>query len=198
MAPEELDLARESADVNIMVSGGNPGNTPPTPSLPAHPRRRSIYNFFLRHQDAVETPDDSSPLPFKKIIQSNGASHPLPSTPAEETKPKRVGSVIKRKPLDRFGSCKVKSSTTMVPDTKTTPDADPENETDVSILVTEPSPDSPSSRPSLHRQQSEPTVVQVLVHRESEEYHQESSEENLELDLEQCIVDIPTDDDQDS
>lgn len=41
---------------------------------------------------------------------------------------------------------------------------------DVSITVTEPSPESPRPKPSLNRQQSESTVVHVLVHRESEEY----------------------------
>lgn len=42
----------------------------------------------------------------------------------------------------------------------------------VSILVTEPSPENtaPPTRPPLLRQQSEATVVHVLVHRESEEY----------------------------
>ncbi|XP_015592583.1 sodium channel protein 60E [Cephus cinctus] len=45
---------------------------------------------------------------------------------------------------------------------------------DVSILVTEPSPEStaPPTRPPLLRQQSEATVVHVLVHRESEEYRE--------------------------
>ncbi|XP_011296659.1 sodium channel protein 60E [Fopius arisanus] len=45
---------------------------------------------------------------------------------------------------------------------------------DVSILVTEPSPENtiPSGRPPLLRQQSEATVVHVLVHRESEEYQE--------------------------
>ncbi|XP_015174798.1 PREDICTED: sodium channel protein 60E isoform X1 [Polistes dominula] len=45
---------------------------------------------------------------------------------------------------------------------------------DVSILVTEPSPENsaPPSRPPLIRQQSEATVVHVLVHRESEEYQE--------------------------
>lgn len=48
----------------------------------------------------------------------------------------------------------------------------PVESTDVSILVTEPSPENtaPPSRPPLLRQQSEATVVHVLVHRESEEY----------------------------
>jgi hypothetical protein len=48
---------------------------------------------------------------------------------------------------------------------------------DVSILVTEPSPEGATpattgSRPPLLRQQSEATVVHVLVHRESEEYRE--------------------------
>jgi len=48
----------------------------------------------------------------------------------------------------------------------------PVENSDVSILVTEPSPENtaPPSRPPLIRQQSEATVVHVLVHRESEEY----------------------------
>lgn len=45
---------------------------------------------------------------------------------------------------------------------------------DVSILVTKPSPETaiPPGRPPLLRQQSEATVVHVLVHRESEEYQE--------------------------
>ncbi|OAD56637.1 hypothetical protein WN48_03099, partial [Eufriesea mexicana] len=48
----------------------------------------------------------------------------------------------------------------------------PIESTDVSILVTEPSPENsaPPSRPALLRRQSAATVVHVLVHRESEEY----------------------------
>lgn len=50
--------------------------------------------------------------------------------------------------------------------------------TDVSILVTEPSPEAPTpmeTAPPTNEQAS--TVVQVLVHRESEEYNQEEEEE---------------------
>lgn len=57
---------------------------------------------------------------------------------------------------------------------------------DVSILVTEPSPENaapPGSRPPLLRQQSEATVVHVLVHRESEEYR--DSHETLEEEREE-------------
>lgn len=48
------------------------------------------------------------------------------------------------------------------------------DESSVSILVTEPSPENiaPPPRPHLLRQQSEATVVHVLVHRESEEYNE--------------------------
>lgn len=205
MAPEELDLARESADVSIMVSGATPqATTPTTPSLPAHPRRRSIYNFFLRHQDAVETPDDSaSPPSFKKGFKPIATPQALQAETPAEPKPKR-GSLIRRN-LDRIGSCKVRTTSAAVPINQRA-ESEPPNGTDVSILVTEPSPDSPSSRPSLHRQQSEATVVQVLVHRESEEYHQDEDvpdqePHNEEIDqnreLEHCIIDVECDDDDD-
>ena len=49
---------------------------------------------------------------------------------------------------------------------------------DVSILVTEPSPEGGAPpRPPLLRQQSEATVVHVLVHRESEEYREGQPED---------------------
>lgn len=54
--------------------------------------------------------------------------------------------------------------------------SEPQNSTDVSILVTEASPDSIATKPTLQRQQSEATIVQVLVHRESEEYHEPEQE----------------------
>ncbi|KAL2747110.1 sodium channel protein 60E isoform X1 [Vespula maculifrons] len=62
------------------------------------------------------------------------------------------------------------TTTTILPEPVSLPIADG---SDVSILVTEPSPENsapPLSRPPLIRQQSEATVVHVLVHRESEEY----------------------------
>lgn len=85
---------------------------------------------------------------------------------AEETKPKR-GSIIRRK---RGGSCKTRPSSMLSQAHRA--GSEPQNSTDVSILVTEASPDSIVTKPTLQRQQSESTVVQVLVHRESEEYHE--------------------------
>ncbi|KAK5648632.1 hypothetical protein RI129_003524 [Pyrocoelia pectoralis] len=168
-------------------------NSPTTPSLPAHPRRRSIYNFFLRHQDAVETPFDvTSPPSFKKTFKTGSLPSPIHPTSSDEFKV-RKGSLIKRKPSERKGSFRKKSDKKPAEDTDKT-----EQETDVSILVTEPSPDSPSSRPTLQRQQSESTVVQVLVHRESEEYHHEDDESADQLqnsELEHFIVNLEQDSD---
>lgn len=66
-------------------------------------RRKSIYNFFLGRQDAV---DDhmTSPSVHKKVIKPNEA--PLPNTSTSETltsppskdKHKRASSFIKKKP----------------------------------------------------------------------------------------------------
>lgn len=161
MDPEELDLTRDAADVHIKVSEATPEATTPTPITQT--RRRSIYNFFLRHQDAVETPDDTaSPPTVKKTAQS---LHPAM---AEEVKPKR-GSIIRRK---RVGSVKARTSGGGHV-TAHRAESEPLNSADVSILVTEASPEAPILKPPLQRQQSEATVVQVLVHRESEEYKEE-------------------------
>lgn len=75
---------------------------------------------------------------------------------------------IKEAITRRCGSLRGKRSVPIVePAPLRIPDA-----SDVSILVTEPSPETtiPPVRPPLLRQQSEATVVHVLVHRESEEY----------------------------
>lgn len=65
-------------------------------------RRKSIYNFFLGRQDAM---DDhmTSPSVHKKIIKPNEATLPNPSTPSETltsppSKHKRASSFIKKKP----------------------------------------------------------------------------------------------------
>lgn len=169
MDPEELDLARESADVSIRISGATPETATPTTPAGQPTRRRSIYNFpfLLRHQDAVEIPDDSaSPPTLKKGMKTSGTAQSLHPAMAEDSKPKR-GSIIRRKHPTR-SSIKIKT----VPQ----PPHAAEHTSDVSILVTEASPESPASRPPLHRQQSESTVVQVLVHRESEEYNQDDDE----------------------
>lgn len=78
------------------------GTTPITPTPSSQPRRRSVYSFpfFLRHQDAVEKPDDkTSPLLGHKDIKASQTLHPVAP---EESKPKR-GSVVRRK---RSGSVK--------------------------------------------------------------------------------------------
>lgn len=183
MSPEELDLTRESADATTLTT--NQQQQPTTPSMPPPPpppfasnggvgggggqqqppvRRRSIYNFpfFLRHQDAVEQ-------------QQEGATNTNMLTPAmaEDVKPKR-GSIIKRK---RGSSFKNKSTYVGGGNGKSDSGGDlGRSSADVSILVTEASPETAISRPILHRQHSESTVVQVLVHRESEEYRNEEEE----------------------
>ncbi|XP_063905113.1 sodium channel protein 60E isoform X3 [Zophobas morio] len=170
MDPEELDLSRDAADVHIKVSEATPEATTPASDKPA-PRRRSIYNFpfFLRHQDAVETPDETaSPPPAKR--SSAQSLHPAM---AEEAKPKR-GSIIRRK---RVGSVKARTTGGGGAAAAHRPDSEPLNSADVSILVTEASPEAPILKPPLQRQQSEATVVQVLVHRESEEYNQDDDAE---------------------
>lgn len=93
----------------------------------------------------------------------------------QEAKPKR-GSIIRRK---RGSSMKVKPTTSGALTQSHRAESEP-LASDVSILVTEASPETPalsSGRPALTRQQSEATVVQVLVHRESEEYNQEEEDE---------------------
>ncbi|GJQ76730.1 hypothetical protein Trydic_g15575 [Trypoxylus dichotomus] len=171
MDPEELDLTRESADVSIKVSGATPEATTPISQLPNNQtRRKSMYNFpfFLRHQDAVETTEENtSPPVTNRGLKPSGTAHSLHPSMAEDFK--KRGSIIRRK----RGSVKTKSLKR--------PDSEPTKSTDVSILVTEASPESPSPKPPLVRQQSEATVVQVLVHRESEEYNQDEEFENTKL-----------------
>lgn len=48
---------------------------------------------------------------------------------------------------------------------------------DVSILVTEPSPEAPPT--NSPKKLGEPTLVHVLVHRESEEYHTDLEDNNF-------------------
>ncbi|KAH0999393.1 hypothetical protein HUJ04_005968 [Dendroctonus ponderosae] len=177
--PEDLDLRRESADVvSIKVSQATPeGGSPPRASTPAGgPRRRSLYNFFLKHQDAVEKPDSSSaatsPVTPRKEFKVQGALSLHPSM-AEEPAVKR-GSIIRRK---RVGSVKARpTSMSSAGGCQRTQSEKCAHSSDVSILVTEASPEGASTRPALNRQNSEATVVQVLVHRESEEYNQDEDQ----------------------
>ncbi|CRK95854.1 CLUMA_CG009301, isoform A [Clunio marinus] len=137
-------------------------------------RRKSIYNFFLRHQDAV---DDhmTSPSVHKKVIKPSETVLSLKSsekpTSPPTTKSKRATSFIKKKPrlerglsdqsvlrLNRNVNLDVNGSTSSA---------------DVSILVTEPSPEVPFG-PNLNSNQT--LIHHVIVHRESEEYHTDVDE----------------------
>ncbi|GLV43437.1 Na channel protein 60E [Carabus blaptoides fortunei] len=180
VAPEELDLGRDSNDVSIKVSEATPEATSPiTPSVMVPPtgRRRSIYNFpfFLKHQDAVETPDETASPPCNKKsgMKTSGTSHSLHPATAEDPKPKR-GSIIRRRP-----STKLRRSGSILPPAQ----PEPLTGADVSILVTEASPEAPipavAVKPALCKQQSE--VVHVLVHRESEEYNVDESADTAEV-----------------
>ncbi|XP_044735668.1 sodium channel protein 60E [Chrysoperla carnea] len=200
---EDLQIGRDPNDVSITVSQPSPDTHTPTSPLapPPQARRRSFYNFpfFLRHQDAVEKTDDesTSPLSVKRgSMKSSGTMlslHPTTGTTTTEEVKMRRGSLIRRKPpLERAPSGGLRLSGSALPIINTL--QQPPNGTDVSILVTEPSPEAPIpviptstssttpviapptsifQRPNLHRQQSEATVVHVLVHRESEEYNVE-------------------------
>lgn len=149
MASEELGLTCESADVSILVNGAKPEATGSPTAPPAQARRRSFYSFFQRHPNADE--DHAQPL-----AQPQAQPQPL--------KPKRV-SLIRRKAFDRSGSVQLNVCDRDAEQKRT--ECGSNNGSDVSILVTRPSPDQPSG---LLRQQSETSVVQALVHRESEEY----------------------------
>lgn len=208
---EDLQIRRDPNDVSITVSQPSPDtHTPTSPLAPptVQPRRRSFYNFpfFLRHQDAVERHDDdaTSPTPLKRhSMKTSGTMFSLYGATTEgesKIKPKRSSLICRKKPpLERTasGGLRVLGSA-LLPLCHTFTDT-AANGTDVSILVTEPSPEAPMNipspapvevsptvppvptiptklqfqRPPLNRQQSEATVVHVLVHRESEEYNVE-------------------------
>ncbi|KAG5346938.1 SCN60 protein, partial [Acromyrmex charruanus] len=113
----------------------------------------------LGRQDAVEKyPEDdvlSPPTSKRSSLRPSGTTLSLNTLQRDikEAFNRRCGSLRRRTPPPEPVQLPVESS-------------------DVSILVTEPSPENtaPPSRPPLIRQQSEATVVHVLVHRESEEY----------------------------
>ncbi|XP_034935360.1 sodium channel protein 60E-like isoform X2 [Chelonus insularis] len=118
----------------------------------------------LGRQDAVESyPDDdiiSPPTSKRSSMRPSGTALSLNILQRD----------IKEAITRRCGSLRGKKSTLPEPAPLEIPER-----TDVSILVTEPSPENtvPPGRPPLLRQQSEATVVHVLVHRESEEYQEE-------------------------
>lgn len=163
-------------DPCITISEPSPEGSGPAlgPSQPP-PRRRSIYNFFLKHQDAVETQHDddiTSPLKHKGSLKQSSTM--LGTNTAEDAKPKR-GSIIRRKPPMERGS----SQTGLRVGNYQLGSLGGAN-SEVSILVTEASPEAP---PTLPLRPPEPTLVHVLVHRESEEYGAEdhSSEDVNEI-----------------
>ncbi|KXJ83664.1 hypothetical protein RP20_CCG003606 [Aedes albopictus] len=143
-------------------------------------RRRSFYNFpfFLRHQDAVEE-SSNSPQPLKRPLKSSETNLSLtasldkavppvvaPTTPV--MKHKRATSFVKKKPpLERGFSAQ--SALRLNRNAAVLDDNLSASSADVSILVTEPSPDVPTG-PNMAKVPGEATLVHVLVHRESEEY----------------------------
>ncbi|XP_030766868.1 sodium channel protein 60E [Sitophilus oryzae] len=213
VTPEDLDVRRDDSDaVSIKISQATPDEALATPSKAltpggGGPRRRSLYNFFLRHQDAVERPEPASaatsPVTPRKefkgtdILHAETVSEPQydkdhkigPQTLhplMAEDPPSRRGSLIRRK---RVGSVKARpTSVTSVTGCHRSQSEKCTHSADVSILVTEASPEGSSIRPApLHRQASESTVVQVLVHRESEEYNQDDEPpEKVKLLEERC------------
>ncbi|XP_061935841.1 sodium channel protein 60E isoform X1 [Apis cerana] len=120
---------------------------------------RSIGGPTLGRQNAVESyPDEEVPsLPTKRK-----SLPPSATTLSLNTLHRDIKEAFSR----RCGSLRKKHQPAPEPAPL------PIESTDVSILVTEPSPENsaPPSRPALLRQQSAATVVHVLVHRESEEY----------------------------
>lgn len=210
MDPEELDLTRESADVgnNLKTatttaatspSGGGGGGELTLETQ--QPRRRSIYNFplFLRHQDAVETPDDhqqqqgttkpeTSP-PLKKGMKTSGTAQSLHPSMAEDLQKPKRGSIIRRKHPTRSSIKIIKQQPQQQSNVVVNSNSNNNNKDstiDVSILVTEASPESPApattARATIQQRQQQqqygdsPTIVHVLVHRESEEYNQDDEE----------------------
>lgn len=152
-------------DPCITVSEPSPDESLPAVG-PAQPpvRRRSFYNFFLKHQDAVETQHDddvTSPLKHKGSLKQSGTMLGLHLT--DESKPKR-GSIIRKKPQIERGNSQ--------PGLKVGNLGIGGPNSEVSILVTEASPEAP---PLPVIPVPEPTLVHVLVHRESEEYGAEDN-----------------------
>ncbi|KAG7189115.1 hypothetical protein KM043_008688 [Ampulex compressa] len=148
----------------LTVSRPSPTSDQPTSGPDSHATVRSLAPPLGR-QDAVESyPDEDVPSP---PASKRGSLRPSGTTLSLNTLHRDIKEAFSR----RCGSLR-----------KRTPPADPTplpiEGSDVSILVTEPSPENsaPPAKPPLLRQQSESTVVHVLVHRESEEYQQTSDD----------------------
>ncbi|XP_043685465.1 sodium channel protein 60E isoform X4 [Vespula pensylvanica] len=177
LQPPALTVSRPSPTTEQPSAASSSGSD-------SHVTVRSV-GATLGRQDAVETyPDEdvlSPPSSKRSSLRTSGTTLSL-NTLQRDIKEafNRRCSSLRRRPLavpltttttaTATATGTTTTTTTILPEPVSLPIADG---SDVSILVTEPSPENsapPLSRPPLIRQQSEATVVHVLVHRESEEY----------------------------
>ncbi|XP_035744163.1 sodium channel protein 60E-like isoform X3 [Vespa mandarinia] len=188
LQPPALTVSRPSPTTEQPSAASSSGSD-------SHVTVRSV-GATLGRQDAVETyPDEdvlSPPSSKRSSLRTSGTTLSL-NTLQRDIKEafNRRCSSLRRRPLavplttitttttTAAATATATTATATIGATGTSPSL-PEpvslpiaDGSDVSILVTEPSPENsapPLSRPPLIRQQSEATVVHVLVHRESEEY----------------------------
>ncbi|XP_070490836.1 sodium channel protein 60E-like isoform X2 [Chironomus tepperi] len=181
------ELAGPWLNLPILVAGtsdlvkNNPNDPDGKKDFAAPPegrqqRRKSIYNFFLGRQDAV---DDhlTSPSVHKKVNKPNEAALPdsKESLTSPPTKSKRATSFIKKKPRLERG---LSDHSVLRLNRNANLDPDSAMNSDVSILVTDASPEVPNC-PNINSNQT--LIHHVIVHRESEEYHE----------LEEVVTDQP-------
>ncbi|XP_077281924.1 sodium channel protein 60E isoform X1 [Temnothorax americanus] len=157
LQPPALTVSRPSPTTDQPSAASSSGSD-------SHATVRSL-GPTLGRQDAVEKYSEedmlSPPTSKRSSLRPSGTTLSLNALQRDikEAFNRRCGSLRRRAPPPEPVQLPVESS-------------------DVSILVTEPSPENtaPPSRPPLIRQQSEATVVHVLVHRESEEYQDTSDD----------------------
>ncbi|XP_071639635.1 sodium channel protein 60E [Temnothorax longispinosus] len=157
LQPPALTVSRPSPTTDQPSAASSSGSD-------SHATIRSL-GPTLGRQDAVEKYSEedmlSPPTSKRSSLRPSGTTLSLNALQRDikEAFNRRCGSLRRRAPPPEPVQLPVESS-------------------DVSILVTEPSPENtaPPSRPPLIRQQSEATVVHVLVHRESEEYQDTSDD----------------------
>nr|XP_016928398.1 sodium channel protein 60E isoform X5 [Drosophila suzukii] len=164
---------------------------------PRASRRRSFYNFFLRHQDAV---DDSltSPSVHRKTAMNNttnttstsastsGTTSSPASAPATGCGPAATsdsdrhqavggGSAPSRKRASSFIRKKppLERGLSAQSALRVNKNAFVSEAPAPEVIVTRPSPDQQTHPHSLSLRPDNATLVHVLVHRESEEYKEE-------------------------
>ncbi|KAH8261594.1 hypothetical protein KR044_012109 [Drosophila immigrans] len=165
---------------------------------PRASRRRSFYNFFLRHQDAVDDSLTSPSVHRKTAINTNNTTSTSTSSTSASASAsasatasagatinvdqqqaavtptrKRASSFIRKKPpLERGLSAQ--SALRVNKNAFVSDGPAPE------VIVTRPSPEQQthpmSHGHSLSLRPDNATLVHVLVHRESEEYKEEDDE----------------------